>query len=280
MAPQTPVLLLDNFCDAVTQYPSAVLTVPSARVGYEVDRVADYRRERTSWQASAAATAHNVDIDLGAGVAKPADVLYFDRGHNLAGTTVTVYYSDNGSSYTSAFSSVVPVVGTLGGDPTTGFCVAEEGAAYRLFTITGAHRYWRITLAQASTFLPVVPGIILGAKLQLLGFSATFDEDAGERTQEAATSKAGYRGAEKTYAWRTLELDLRYVGATEYDNSIRAARELLFERNEPAVIVMDYGTHPERAWMYQYEGTAWAMPKSRVYRSGRFRFREVGASLS
>ena len=66
----------------------------------------------------------------------------------------------------------------------------------------------------------------------------------------------------------------------QYDNSIRAARELLFERNEPAVIVMDYGTHPERAWMYQYEGTAWAMPKSRVYRAGRFRFREVGASLN
>jgi hypothetical protein len=280
MAPQTPVLLLDNFADTVTQYPSAVLTVPSARVGYEADRVADYRRERTSWQASAAATAHAFDIDLGSGVAKAASALYFDRGHNLAGVTVAVSYSDDGSSFTTVFTSVMPVAGTLGGDPTTGFCITEEGAAYRFFSLTGAHRYWRIYLTKASTFLPVVPGIILGAKLQLLGFSATFDEDAGERTQEAATSRAGYRGAEKTYAWRTLELDLRYVGATEYDNSIRAARELMFERNEPAVIVMDYGTHPERAWMYQYEGTAWAMPKSRVYRAGRFRFREVGASLN
>jgi hypothetical protein len=37
---------------------------------------------------------------------------------------------------------------------------------------------------------------------------------------------------------------------------------------------MDYGTHPERAWMYTYDGTSWGMPKSRVYRSGRLVGRE------
>lgn len=279
MAPQTPVLFIDNFCDTVQQYTAGVLTPSSARVGYEADRVADYRRERTSWQGTAA-TAHTFTVDLGVGVAKPADVMFFDRGHDLNGTTITLAYSDDGSAFTTVFSGVMPVAGTLGGDPTTGFCITEEGAAYRFFTLTGAHRYWRITLAQGSTFIPVVPGIIVGAKLQLSSFSATFDEDKGERTQQSDTSKAGYRGTDTTYAWRQLDLDLRYINATEYDNSIRAARELLFKRNVPAVIVMDYGTHPERAWMYQYDGTSWAMPKSRVYRAGQFHFREVGASLS
>lgn len=279
MQPQTPTLLLDNLADTVQQYPLGTLTASSERPGYEVDRIADYRRERTSWQASAAATAHQIDIDLGAGVSRAVDSLYLDRGHNLNGTTVSVYSSADGSAYTSAVARAVPAAGTLGGDPTTGVCVTEEGAAYLFFPLTAAHRYWRISVAQASTFQAVVPGVILGKKLQLINFSATFDEDQGERTQPTQTATAGYRGTDTTYAWRLIELDLRYVGGPEYDASIRAARALLFERNAPWVCVMDYGNYPERAWMYQYDGTTWAMPKTRVYRAGRIRGREVGASL-
>jgi hypothetical protein len=278
MPPQTPVLLLDNFADTVTQYPNATVTADSVRVGYEEDHLADYRRERTSWQ-STASSAHTLTIDLGTGVTRTPDSVFLDRGHNFAGLAITLEYSDNGSSWTTVFTRSLPAAGTLGGDPTSVWCITEEGAAYTFFSTT-AHRYWRLTVASGVTFVAVLPGLIIGARTQLLGFSRTFDEDAAERTQSSATSTAGYRGTDKTYSWRTLDLDLTYIGDGEYSTTIRTARALLFDKNEPAVIIMDYGTRPERAWMYQYDGTTWAMPKSRVYRAGRMRFREVGASLS
>jgi hypothetical protein len=42
---------------------------------------------------------------------------------------------------------------------------------------------------------------------------------------------------------------------------------------------MDWGTRPERGWMYQYDGKTWGFPKSRVYRAGVIQGREVGASV-
>jgi hypothetical protein len=71
-----------------------------------------------------------------------------------------------------------------------------------------------------------------------------------------------------------VTLGLESIGATVYDAQMRTLRSRLFDVNQPFVCAMDYGTHPERAWMYTYDGTAWGMPKSRVYRSGRIVGRE------
>jgi hypothetical protein len=49
-------------------------------------------------------------------------------------------------------------------------------------------------------------------RTQMLGYSRVFDEDAGERTEEFSTSKVGVRGYDTTYPWRTLKLDLAYIG--------------------------------------------------------------------
>lgn len=277
MAPQPPLLLVDNLFDTITQYPLGTLTTSSERVGHEAFRVADYRRERTSWQAATVAANHWVQVDLGAGVARACDSLFIDRGHNLWGTgNVALQYSDTGSAWTNVAVLPVPVLGTLGGDPNVGFSVTEEGALYVL-TAAGAHRWWRILVVPS--LAPVIPGLILGMRTQLINYSTTFDEDAGERTENTTTSTAGYRAADTTYSWRTSEVGLALIGATEYDNTIRALREKVFARNQPYVLCMDYGTRPERAWMYQLDGRSWGMAKKRVYREGRLRGREVGASL-
>jgi hypothetical protein len=279
MAPQTPLLLVDNVFDTVQLYPTGTVTADSERTGHEAHRVAGYRRERASWQTTAASAGHAVKVDLGAGVSRPVNYLFLDRGHNLWSCQVNVLYSDDGSAYTSHRVLTVPAAGTLGGDPTsTTMAVTEEGACYALFADSAAHRYWALTVV--TSILPVVTGAMLGMRNQLLGFSSVFDEDAGERTENTATSIAGYRGTDSTYSWRTLELALAYIGATEYDAAIRTLREWLFKRNQPVVILMDYGTRPERGWMYQWEGKSWAAAKKRVYRDARWRFRELGASLS
>jgi len=280
MAPQTPLLLYDNVFDTVQLYPAGTVSADSARTGYEAHRVAGYRRERASWQPTAAAAGHYVQVDLGVGVTRAVDSLFLDRGHNLWGASIEVRYSDTGTlPFTLQKALTIPAVGTLGGDPTLStMSVTEEGACYSLFAASAAHRYWQFFVT--TNMLPVVTGLILGMRTQLLNFSTTFDEDAGERTENTATSAAGYRASDTTYSWRTCELGLALIGATEYDTAIRAAREALFKRNQPWVLAMDYGTRPERAWMFQYDGRTWGLSKKRVYREGRIRGRELGASLS
>lgn len=280
MSPQPPLLLVDNLFDTVQQYPAAVLTASAERAGHEAYRIADYRRERSTWQPAAAAAGHYAAIDLGAGKSAAVDYVYLDRGHNLWGDTLIIGYSDSGVAPFTIFRTLnVPAIGTLGGDPTsTTMAVTEEGACWAIFTASGAHRAWQAKVPE--NVLPVVSGLMLGQRHQLLQFSSTFDEDAGDRTETSTTSVAGYKGTDTTYSWRTCDLALSYIGGTQYDASIRALRELLFKRNQPLIILLDYGTRPERGWMYQLDGKSWSMAKKRVYREGRLRFREVGASLS
>lgn len=281
--PKTPLLLVDNVFDNVGLYPTAVLDASSEAIGREVSRIADYRRDRTWWQPT---SDHDPDggwarVDLGAGATRGVDFLFIDRGHNLWGKTVNLEGGDDGAAWPDAQAFVVPAAGTVGGDPTwPSIAVTEEGALYSIRATTFAtRRWWQFRVDHVAAFIPIVTGVLAGLKTQLLSFSNVFDEDAGERTQGGETSRAGYRAAAMTYSWRTVELALRLIGATEYDSMIRDLRRLLFAANQPAVVFMDYETHPARGWMYQYDGGAWSMPKSRVYRDGRIRLRELGAAL-
>lgn len=276
MPPRPPLLLVDNLLDTVQLYPNAALTASSERTGHEAFRVADYRRERTSWQTATTAANHYLQVDLGAGMTRSADFLFLDRGHNLWGKTLQIRY---GAAGVTLFKSLtVPALGTLGGDPTVGMSVTEEGACYALFDApAAAQQVWRVVVVESVA--PTVTGLLLGARAQLLRFSTTFDEDARERTQASSTSPAGYRATDTTYSWRTCEIGLSLIGAENYDGQVRALSTLLFDRNQPCVIAMDHGTRPERAWMFQLDATTWKMPKTRVYRSGRMLFREIGPSI-
>jgi hypothetical protein len=74
MPPQTPLLLVDNVFDTVQLYPTGTVTADSERTGHEAHRVAGYRRERASWQTTAAAAGHAVKVDLGAGVSRASQL--------------------------------------------------------------------------------------------------------------------------------------------------------------------------------------------------------------
>jgi hypothetical protein len=272
--PNPPLLLVDNVFDAINLYPGAIVDATSQAEGHEPFRVADYRRDRTSWQAAndvGVGGVHAIWVHLP--FAMTPDFLFLDRGHNLAGKTLVLQGGDNGSTWPNSVSPVVPSV--VGGSPASpSMCQTEEGAAFTLFNAMPAHTWWELVIPASGGFVPIVTGLIIGARTQLLGYSKTFDEDAGGRTQPSMQSTAGYRANDRTYSWRTVALDLDLIGAPEYDTKIRALRSTLFDKNQPFVCAMDYGTHPERAWMYTYDGTSWSMPKSRVYRSGRLVGRE------
>jgi hypothetical protein len=269
--PNPPLLLVDNVFDAVNLYAGAVITADNEAVGHEAFRVGDYRRDRTWWQATTTSGVRSLIAQLPSAAA--VDYVFWDRGHNLGGVNFSVEGGNDGVNFPDSVAFVLPT--TVGGVPTGGtMCQTEEGAAYALFTALPAHTYWRVRFTSPGVIYPAIPGLMLGLRTQLLGYSKTFDEDAGGRTQPSTQSTAGYRANDRTYSWRTVALELDLIGATEYDGKIRALRSTLFDKNQPFVCAMDYGTHPERAWMYTYDGTSWGMPKSRVYRSGRLVARE------
>jgi hypothetical protein len=281
--PTTPLLLWDNFFDTVNLYPNAVLTASAEITGREALRVADYRRDRSWWQAptDGAGADHTLTVDHGAGRAYGADYLWLDRGHNLWGRTVTLEGGDTGASWPVSQAFTVPAAGTLGGTPSwPTLSVTEEGACYSLAAAPlAARRFWRLRIANAAGFIPVVTGLMVGLRTQLLGYSRVFDEDQRERTQRTETSVAGYRATDRTYSWRLADLDLTYIGSAEYDGTLRRVSQALFDLNQPWFLVMDYATHPERGWLFQYDGTTWGAPKQRAYRQTRIRGREVGASI-
>jgi hypothetical protein len=271
--PNPPLLLVDNAFDP-TLYPGAVLDATSEAVGREAFRVADYRRDRTWWQAAndvGVGSLHRIRVHLPAAVSP--DFLFLDRGHNLAGQSITLLGGDDGATWPHSVTPIVP--SAVGGSPTSpSMCQTEEGAAFTLFAALPAHAWWELGIPATGGFIPIVTGLIVGARTQLAGYSNTFDEDAGGRTQPSQQSTAGYRANDRTYSWRTVTLGLESIGATVYDAQMRTLRSRLFDLNQPFVCAMDYGTHPERAWMYTYDGASWGMPKSRVYRSGRIVGRE------
>jgi hypothetical protein len=69
---------------------------------------------------------------------------------------------------------------------------------------------------------------------------------------------------------------LSIIGGAEYDGQIRTLRRLLFEKDQPAFVVMNYGLKPERGWLYQYSARDWSFGAERVYRRGALRLGELG----
>lgn len=235
-----------------------------------------------AWIQTSLATVNNVRPDF----------IWLDRGHNLWGALVVVDgLQDADDSWTNFTERGLPArqIPALdangnyvpGGDPTTGWCVTEEGACYALYPAPAVtSTAFRVRFLVSSTsYIPVVPGIMLGRRHQLLNYSTTLDEDAGERTERFEDSDAGYRAFGKMFDGRTVEIGFKYTGLVEYDSTIRDLRRLLFKKNQPFVAAMEYGTYPARAWLYQYSGRTWSMPKSRVYREGRIVGREVGPKV-
>ena len=268
---KTPFILVDNVFDRINLYPNALISYTDvAMVGREIQYIADYRRERTFFQGASPVVTSQIIVELAAGQFVAPDTIWFDRGHNLWGKEVVV--EGGNDPLTSWFdptllNRIVPAQGTVGGDPTTGWCVTEEGAIYAMTTNVAARRRWRIYVTGAA-FQPLITGVILGKRTQLLGYSSVVDEDAGERSERSEQSLIpGYAGTDRTYSARKLELKLSLIGAAEYDSNIRMLRRVLFDINQPFVCVTNYGIKPERGWLYKVQGNQWSSPLTRTFRS-------------
>lgn len=284
--PQTPFVLVKNGFDVITQYASGAITTSSEVTGREARRVGAYRRDRQGWQPlddGAANTPQGnwVRTTLGTGITDTTSAGFIDRGHNLWGHSITWRGSANaGATWAVTVTRAVPALnadGTapIGGDPTTGVCVTEEGALWMSWPTTSAYGTWELFVPYVASFIPFLPsGVILGQGYQLSAFSAVLDDDAGARKMASEESDAGYRATGIIYNWRTALLQLSLIGDPEYDSQIRLLRTLIFARGAPLFYVWDWGTRPERGGLFTLDATAWAWGKRTVYRSGVIPLRE------
>lgn len=277
------VAMCDSVMDYVQLYPLAVVTASSSLPGFGVARVIDARRQWTYLQfanAGADPLGNWVQSDLGASGERPVNYLWIDRGHNLWGKTVIVEGGSDGALFPASKTFVVPPIGTVGGDPSLGFCATIEGALYTFFADMAPRRCWRVRLPYVAAFVGVIPGLMLGQRDQLWTFSSIYDDDARDRKEITAESEAGWVATWTSEPWRVWELDLRVIGQAEYDAVITKLGERLFDRNQPAAAVMNWVRAPEKCWLFQLRGAQWRFPMQRVTRSGRIQLREIGHRIT
>lgn len=278
-----PLAMCDSVLDYVQLYPLAVVTASSSVAGFGVARLIDGRRH-TSWlqflDAGADPLGNWVRSDLGANGERPVNYLWIDRGHNLWGKTVIVEGGNDGAAFPASRSFVVPPLGSLGGDPSQGFCVTIEGALYTLFSDMAPRRYWRIRLPYVAAFIAVIPGLMLGMRDQIWTYSSIYDDDARDRKVVAVESDAGWMAQWTSEPWRVWDVDLRTIGQQEYDATIVQLAERIFDKNQPAAAVLNWMRAPEKCWLFQLQGTSWRAPMQRVHRSMRLQLRELNPRVT
>lgn len=278
--PTTPLLLWDNYLDTVRIYPNGVIDASEEPEGFEAFRVADYRRERSFWRPNTDGGGQDHWIRVHHTAPLVVNYIVIDRDSTIDNRTVYLEGSADGAVW-DVSQAIVVGDPTVAGGPATyaGTASTEEGAMWAIGADLPARAWWRLRIPYVAGYRPIITGLMFGGKSQLLSYSGTFDEDASERTQSSEQSTVGYRASARSYAWRTSEIALSTIGSTEYDTMIRSMRHWLFANQVPTMIFMDYVSRPERGWLFEYDGTTWGMPKTKVLRSGRMRFRELGARI-
>ena len=286
--PQPPVFLYDNLFNRIRQYPTATLTSSGAAPGTDVRYLTRFCRGKQFWQGSYVGIQQFVSTDLGAGGTHAVDSLWIDRGHNLWGTTIRVSGDDGSGGSLWLVDLTVPAAPvidrwgryTTAGDPTTTvMCVTEEGALYSLFALQAARRQHKVTVLD--NVQPVIPGVILGARLQLPNFSASMDEDAGVITGERSeTSDTGRVATSAAYQHRELAVVYKRLGVTTYDVQARELREAVWARRAPVMILPNYGRYPAKGWLYRCTSPRWSAATEGLSRPLSLQFSEYQAALT
>jgi hypothetical protein len=261
MAPQTPLLLVDNVFDTVQQYPTGTSRPTSERTGHEAWRVATTGasgapgRPRRRGRAN-----HSVQVDLGAGVTRAVDSLFIDRGHNLWGKTsrsatpTTASRRSRrsardgaGGGHARRRSDVHDVLRDRGGRLWASSPRAAPRALARLYVV--------------ESMAPVVPGSSSGCARSC----------SASRARSTRTPASAPRSSRRAGRLSRLRHDVLVAHARararlhrrdRVRRAIRALRELLFKRTSPWVVLHGLRHAPERAWMYQYDGTTWGCRRS------------------
>lgn len=141
-----PIILFENDI-----WENGTLTETTEAAGFPHESVNDWRMSTPyRWKATTTAT-QELDCDIGAATGQPTAAAI--GGHNLATVSATwrVLYSDNGADYTEAFAAQAP---------------ADDMPQMQTFTMSSAHRYWRLEIAGSPTAVAQIGVFTLGREME------------------------------------------------------------------------------------------------------------------
>lgn len=190
------------FYDSVPGRAGSLLTATSQASGYSVENIFSMLEVNKWLMSSGVADPHYISVDLQTHLGYPsrsADYVAI-LGHNLhtAGATIVLQYSDDGSTYSDAFTPFAP---------------SGNSVILKEFTDPGSHRYWRmkITGHTAQVFM----AICVWGKTTVLDYaSASFDPHEQQVKANVNLSYGGYlAGTHTQYTERAMTL--RFEDADE-----------------------------------------------------------------
>ena len=245
-----PLFLAENLFSQ-PQFPGHLLSASEEAVKGEVWRVATGRRSgRDRWTPATPNVASWVQVKCN--VARSADMIVLDRGHNLAGVTIGVQYSADGASWTTWFSPTIPsAVGSAASALAANGVVTEEGAWLKQFAAPPSPQlYWRISIpALGAGLVPQIVGLWLGASWQPAHYLGLPYDDDGQQLilEQSDPTQAGWRGAGLAARGKDGELSFALAGEAEYATARYHVRENFHGRNRPMWILHDGTGRAERA---------------------------------
>lgn len=255
-------LLAENFFDTLL-FTSHTITAEEEGTNHEVERVAGGRRAaRDYWTATTAESETYIQVTCDR--VRAANLLWFDRGHNLDGQVVSIR-----SSLQSAFTTydvqsfTVPSATSAWGSPLDdGVPVrTAEGAVLVAFDLMPG-KYWRIVFnagTSGSGFIPKVVGAMLG-----LSWSPTrvprgaFDDDSADLSFADEVSPFLQRRSQTKAVGRDVVLNFPLQGESEYSQA-RYHIGSIYWAGYPMLVVPDTD-YAERAFLASARPGRYSMP--------------------
>lgn len=221
-----PLILSGNIFENVILNPSYVVSNFNVddQAGHEIFHVADNLRDMTYWTPATANSARSLSASAGISATIAPNMVVLDRGHNLAGKTITitsyaVTFSGGNFYYTQTnqISCTIPTV--PGGLPSyPGGCLTPDGIWWKTFAIAAAGAWSLDIPALGAGIFPIVTGLYMGTSYQFpepmnTPYSDDFDTDVQIQTNQL--SLGGLRVMSRRLNFRKFVLNIDLEG-TEY----------------------------------------------------------------
>lgn len=207
-------MLVENFFNTL-MFTGHTVTGQEEATGKEAFRVGDGRRDAADhWTPTTANVDRWVKVDCA--IARPANGIFLDRGHNLDGETIVLARSPDDAVWTTVFTATLPTAAASGGDfDAANGIKTDEGAWAKRFASEN-FRYWRLTVnAMGAGLKPQIVGLWLGTTWEPGQFERPLVDENTEIMGNRTETELGWLGTTQRVRRRTGQIGLKLDDTTK-----------------------------------------------------------------